>query len=221
MLESLKKLLFPELMDPQEDLTILKIDAENAYGEGLVTKLPFVREALEADLSAALAADPAAESREMVLQCYPGFYALMVHRLAYEVHREGLTMLSRIMAEQAHSCTGIDIHPAATIGSRFFIDHGTGVVIGETAVIGNDVKLYQGVTLGALSTNGGACLRGVKRHPTVEDGVTIYANATILGGNTVIGRGSVIGANTFITTSVPPETRVSIEPKLQLRQKEH
>jgi serine O-acetyltransferase len=143
---------------------------------------------------------------------YPGIQAITAHRFAHEFQARRVPMIPRIMAECAHNTTGIDIHPGATIGRRFFIDHGTGVVIGETTLIGDDVKLYQGVTLGALSMprdEAGALIRETKRHPTLENGVTIYAGATILGGNTVIGANSVIGANTWITESVPPNTRVS------------
>ncbi len=172
-------------------------------------ELPRIQELLELDLAAALAGDPAAENKEEIIACYPGFYAVTVHRLAHALRKLDVSLLPRIMAERAHAKTGIDIHPGAQIGSGFFIDHGTGVVIGETAVIGKNVRLYQGVTLGALSVRGGQSLRGQKRHPTVENDVTIYANATILGGETVIGHGSIIGANVFLTESVAPNTVVT------------
>ena len=149
---------------------------------------------------------------------YPSLHAVAIYRLAHELHELGVPLLPRIMTEHAHARTGIDIHPGATIGRRFFIDHGTGVVIGETTVIGDRVQLYQGVTLGALSFPRGAdgkLLRGQKRHPTIEDDVTIYAGATILGGETVIGRGSVIGGNVWLTESVPANTRVQIKPPAQ------
>ncbi|MGD8859853.1 MAG: serine acetyltransferase [Myxococcales bacterium] len=174
--------------------------------------IPRVREALSLDVQAAFDGDPAAESIEEIIFSYPGVQALTIHRLAHEFYKLGVPMVPRIMAEHGHSKTGIEIHPGADIGQSFFIDHGTGVVIGETAVIGRDVKIYQGVTLGALSVardEAGDVIRKLKRHPTIEDGVTIYSGATILGGDTVIGAGSIIGANTWITKSVPPGTRVT------------
>ena len=187
-------------------------------GQAFFGELPQVRALLRSDAQAAFDGDPAASGVEEILCCYPGFYAVTVHRLAHVLHGLGVSLLPRMMAEQAHSTTGIDIHPGARIGSSFFIDHGTGVVIGETAVIGSQVKLYQGVTLGGLSTRGGQSLRGIRRHPTLEDRVTVYANATILGGNTVIGHDCVIGASAFITESVAPCTAVSMKDReLQYR----
>ena len=174
-------------------------------------EIPQVRALVQTDVQAAFDGDPAATSKDEVIFCYPGLYAITVNRLAHELYRLEVPMIPRIMTEHAHGLTGIDIHPGATIGEYFFIDHGTGIVIGETTVIGQRVKIYQGVTLGGLSTRGGQTLRGVKRHPTIEDNVTIYANASILGGNTVIGRESVIGANAFITHSIPECTTVSIK----------
>jgi serine O-acetyltransferase len=150
--------------------------------------------------------DPAARGPEEVILCYPGFYAIMVHRLAHAIHLLGVPILPRILSETAHSRTGIDIHPGATIGRRFYIDHGTGIVIGETCVIGDDVTMYQGVTLGATFVR--KSLQGLKRHPTIEDGVVMYAGCTILGGDTVIGRGSTIGGNVWLTESVAPDTKV-------------
>ncbi len=180
--------------------------------------IPRLRAILRTDLEAAFDADPAATSREEIISCYPGFFAIAVHRLAHGLHALGVPLIPRVMAEYAHSVTGIDIHPGAAIGEAFFIDHGTGIVIGETTVIGRNVKIYQGVTLGGLSTRGGQALRGQKRHPTIEDRVTIYSGASILGGETVIGRDSVIGANAFITHSIPPCTRVTIKSQeLQIR----
>lgn len=173
-------------------------------------QLPELRQLLRSDLQAAFEGDPAAESREEILLAYPGLFALTAHRAAHFFYRQGVKILPRMMSEYAHSRTGIDIHPGAQIGSSFFMDHGTGIVIGETTVIGQHVKLYQGVTLGAISTRGGQRLKAVKRHPTIEDEVTIYAGATVLGGDTVIGRGSIIGANAFITSSVP-EKKISPE----------
>ena len=177
-------------------------------GKTFLLRLPAIRRALALDLQAFLAGDPAANEAREVLFCYPGFYAIMVQRLAHLLHSMGVPLLPRMMTELAHSKTGIDIHPGAVLGPAFFIDHGTGVVIGETTVIGAGVKLYQGVTLGALSTKHAPALRGVKRHPTLEDGVTVYAGASILGGNTVIGAGAVIGANAFVTGSVEPGATV-------------
>ena len=173
--------------------------------------IPRIRAVVQTDVEAAYDGDPAATSIDEIIFCYPGLYAITVNRLAHELYRLEVPMIPRIMTEHAHGLTGIDIHPGATIGEYFFIDHGTGIVIGETTVIGQRVKIYQGVTLGGLSTRGGQTLRGVKRHPTIEDNVTIYANASILGGNTVIGRESVIGANAFITHSIPECTTVSIK----------
>ncbi len=181
-------------------------------------RIPAVRHMLSTDVQAAFDSDPAAQSTDETVFSYPGLYAISVQRLAHEFYLLDVPLLPRIMTEHAHSLTGIDIHPGAKLGSRFFIDHGTGIVIGETAEIGDNVKLYQGVTLGALAPDFGQALRGRKRHPKIEDDVTIYAGATILGGETVIGRGSVIGGNVFITRSVPAHNRVSAEaPKLKYR----
>ena len=174
-------------------------------------RIPAVRATVQTDVEAAFSGDPAATSTDEIIFCYPGLFAITVYRLAHELYALGVPMLPRIMTEYAHGITGIDIHPGATIGRFFFIDHGTGIVIGETTVIGENVKIYQGVTLGGLSTRAGQGLRGKKRHPTIEDNVTIYANASILGGETVIGRDSVIGANAFITHSIPEGTTVSIK----------
>ena len=187
-------------------------------GLAFLREIPRVRAMLQTDLQAAFDGDPAAGSMAEILFAYPGMFAVFVYRLAHVLCTLEVPMLPRMMTEHAHSLTGIDIHPGATIGEYFFIDHGTGVVIGETTVIGNRVKLYQGVTLGALSTRGGQKLRGKRRHPTIEDDVTIYAGASVLGGDTVIGQGSVIGSNVFITKSVPPCTTVTIKSQeLHLR----
>jgi serine O-acetyltransferase len=184
-------------------------------------QIPALREILRLDVQAAYEGDPAVKNTDEVTFCYPGFEAVTIYRLAHELHRLQVPFIPRMMTEWAHSRTGIDIHPGATIGEYFFIDHGTGVVIGETCEIGNHVKLYQGVTLGALSfpTDGdGHVIRGMKRHPTIEDHVVIYANATILGGRTVVGHHSVIGSNVWLTRSVGPHTTVVLEkPKLQMR----
>jgi serine O-acetyltransferase len=186
--------------------------------DAFLQKLPEVRRILETDAQAAYEGDPAATSRMEVVMAYPGMYAVTVQRLAHELYRLRVPIIPRVMSELAHSKTGIDIHPGATIGERFFIDHGTGVVIGETTVIGSNVKIYQGVTLGALSPRKGQSLAGVKRHPTVCDNVTIYSGASILGGDTVIGEGAIIGGNSFITESVGENMRVSVKkPELIIK----
>ena len=172
-------------------------------------KLPHIRELLHTDIEAAFNGDPAALSRkEEIIVAYPFVETIAVQRLAHELYQKEIALIPRIMTEWAHGRTGIDLHPGARIGSYFFIDHGTGAVIGETSEIGNHVKLYQGVGLVARSLSGGQQLHGQKRHPTVEDHVTIYANATIVGGETVIGHGSTIGANVFLMQSVPPDSLV-------------
>ncbi|MDR2419094.1 MAG: serine acetyltransferase [Treponema sp.] len=176
-----------------------------------LSRLPEIREYLVTDVSAAFDGDPAAFSKDEIISSYPGIYAIMVYRLAHALCELGVPFIPRIMTEHAHSLTGIDIHPGAVIGHHFFIDHGTGIVIGETTIIGNHVKVYQGVTLGGLSTRGGQALKGTKRHPTIEDHVTIYSGASIFGGATIIGEGVVIGSNAFITKSVPEKTRVSVK----------
>ena len=173
--------------------------------------IPAVRAVAQTDVEAFYNGDPAAFSMEEIIFCYPGLFAITVYRLAHVLYSLGVPMLPRMMTEHAHSITGIDINPGATIGKHFFIDHGTGIVVGETTVIGDYVKINQGVTLGALTTRGGQSLRGKKRHPTIENNVTIYAGASILGGGTVIGRDSVIGSNVFITHSIPPCTTVSVK----------
>lgn len=177
-----------------------------AVSDAFYAELPDVLDRLCRDAEAIHRGDPAAESIDEVVLAYPGFYAIAVHRMAHVLYRLGVPLFPRIVSEYAHGRTGIDIHPGATIGDAFCIDHGSGVVIGETAVLGAHVKIYQGVTLGALSVD--KAMRNVKRHPTIEDHVVIYANATILGGDTVIGHDSVIGGNVWLTTSVPPHTRV-------------
>ena len=174
-------------------------------------KLPEIRDYVEMDLQAAYDGDPAASGKAEVIIAYPGLYAITVNRLAHALYQLNVPLIPRIMTEFAHSRTGIDIHPGAQIGRYFFIDHGTGIVVGETTVIGDNVKIYQGVTLGALSTRGGQKLHGKRRHPTIEDNVTIYAGASILGGDTVIGHDSVIGSNVFITHPIAPGTRISIK----------
>ncbi len=181
-------------------------------------ELPHVQKMLLKDVQAGFDGDPAAKSREEIIFSYPGFLAIYVYRLAHILYTSEVPFIPRIMTEYAHSSTGIDINPGATIGEYFFIDHGTGVVIGETTTIGNNVKLYQGVTLGALSTRMGQQLANVKRHPTIGDNVTIYSNSTVLGGETVIGENTIIGGNTFITESIPANTKVSAKsPELVIK----
>ncbi|MCQ2575362.1 MAG: serine acetyltransferase [Treponema sp.] len=174
----------------------------------LIEEIPEIRRRIQLDTIAAFNGDPAAKSNEEVILSYPGLEAITVHRLAHFLYKNGVPVIPRIMSEHVHGKTGIDIHPGATIGDSFFIDHGTGVVIGETCIIGNNVKVYQGVTLGALSVKKN--LQDKKRHPTIEDNVTIYAGATILGGDTVIGKGCTIGGNTWVTKSIPAGTVITI-----------
>jgi serine O-acetyltransferase len=183
-----------------------------SLAEQYLVALPSVRVLLQTDLNAHYEGDPAAFYKDIIVVAYPGFYAIVIYRLAHVLHQLGVPILPRMMTEFGHRETGIDIGAGATIGEAFFIDHGTGVVIGETAVIGNRVKIYQGVTIGAMSTSGGRKLVGVKRHPTIGDDVTIYAGASILGGETVIGSRSTIGSNAFLTESVEPDSRVSMKP---------
>lgn len=188
--------------------------------DAFLGRLPEVRRLLALDVKAGFDGDPAAASTDEVIFCYPGLDAIFIHRIAHELHILRVPLLPRIMSEYAHNETGIDIHPGATIGESFFIDHGTGLVIGETTIIGKHVRIYQGVTLGALTTRMVEALRGRKRHPTIEDDVTIYPNATILGGETVIGAGSTINGGVFLTASVPPGHTVSTEPPvLRLKEK--
>ena len=185
--------------------------------ERFISRLPYIQKMLLMDVQAGFDGDPAAKSKEDIIFSYPGLFAIYVYRIAHELYVQNVHFIPRIMTEYAHGKTGIDINSGANIGRYFFIDHGTGIVIGETTEIGDYVKLYQGVTLGALSTRKGQLLSGKKRHPTIGDHVTIYANSTILGGETVIGCDSIIGGNSFITESVPAHTRVSIKsPELTL-----
>ena len=181
-------------------------------------RLPELQQMLLKDVQAGFDGDPAAKSKEEIIFSYPGLFAIFVYRIAHELYIKNVPFIPRIMTEYAHSRTGIDINSGAVIGEYFFIDHGTGVVIGETTTIGNHVKLYQGVTLGALSTRSGQQLAGVKRHPTIEDNVTIYSGSTILGGETVIGSESIIAGGAFITSSVPPKTKVTVKnPELTFK----
>ena len=185
---------------------------------GFMDKLPELRDVLATDVQATFDGDPSASNKDEIVFSFPGIYAITIHRLAHELYLRSVPLIPRIMSEYAHNVTGIDIHPGAKIGSFFMIDHGTGVVIGETTEIGDHVKIYQGVTLGAISLKGGQSLHGKKRHPTIQDGVTISAGASILGGETVIGKGVVIGSNVFVTKSVPRGTKVSVKnPELTFK----
>ena len=191
---------YEELSERAEELTI-----------EFLARIPKIRALVNTDMQASFEGDPAAFNKAEIVLCYPGLLASTINRLAHELFLLGVPLIPRMMTEYAHSKTGIDIHPGATIGEYFFMDHGTGIVVGETSIIGKHVKIYQGVTIGALSTRGGQRLRGAKRHPTIEDNVTIYAGASILGGETTIGEGSVIGSNVFITSSVKPGSRISVK----------
>jgi len=194
--------------NPKENLASLncfKLAEKTAVS--LIEEIPEIRRKILLDTQALCKGDPAAKSNEEVILSYPGLEAILVYRIANFLFNNGVPIIPRIMTEHVHGKTGIDIHPGATIGESFFIDHGTGIVIGETCIIGNNVKIYQGVTLGALSVK--KTLQNKKRHPTIEDNVTIYANATILGGETIIGRGSIIGGNTWITESVPENSLIT------------
>jgi serine O-acetyltransferase len=176
----------------------------------LLNKIPELREKILLDVEAALSGDPAAKSSEEVILSYPGLEAIVIHRFAHELYKKDVPLIPRMMNEYIHRHTGIDIHPGASIGRRFFMDHGTGIVIGETTIIGDNVRVYQGVTIGALKVIKEEA--EVKRHPTIEDNVTIYSGATILGGKTVIGKNSIIGGNVWITTSQPEESRIYVKP---------
>jgi len=205
---------FSDDCDPDHDFETLG----QAKAILFLEEIPELRRTLALDAEAAVAGDPAVKTLDEVIFCYPGLEAVTVYRIAYVLHGLGVPLIPRMMTEWAHGQTGIDIHPGATIGKHFFIDHGTGVVVGETTRIGNNVRLYQGVTLGAKAPRHGEPLRGKKRHPTIEDDVTIYAGATILGGDTVIGAGTIIGGNVWLTSSVPPRSRVMVDaPRQSMR----
>ena len=198
------------LSDEYENSADVLKEAERLSLE-FVKRIGKIREYILTDVQAAYDGDPAAFSKDEIIYSYPGLFAILVNRIAHELFLLNVPVIPRMMTEYAHSETGIDIHPGASIGKYFFIDHGTGIVIGETTVIGNNVKIYQGVTLGALSTRGGQALKRKKRHPTIEDNVTIYSGASILGGDTVIGKDVVIGGNAFITRTVPDGAKVSVK----------
>ena len=215
--DSLKEQIEIAILYQGEEKEKAQLRAEEITGR-FVKRLPEIQKMLLKDVQAGFDGDPAAKSKEEIIFSYPGFYAIYVYRIAHELYLEKVPFIPRIMSEFAHGKTGIDINPGATIGEYFFIDHGTGVVIGETTKIGNNVKIYQGVTLGALSTRMGQQLAEVKRHPTIEDHVTIYSNSSVLGGETVIGENTIIGGNTFITESIPANTKVSAKsPELVIK----
>lgn len=233
--DGLLGLLFPQLTEQsgataeeiQASLTLLQRDLRELLGpleapagaakvaRSFVKALPDLHEHIRLDAEAIMAGDPAAESLDEVISAYPGFLAIAIHRVAHEIRRLKVRVLPRLLAEVAHTRTGIDIHPGAKIGRALCIDHGTGLVIGETAVIGDEVKLYQGVTLGALSVAKAAA--GTKRHPTIGDRVVIYANATVLGGDTVVGHDSLVGGNVWLTNSVPPHSLVYQSSQVKVR----
>jgi serine O-acetyltransferase len=217
--QQIARALRHEFCETQKDTDFEAVAQQKAVE--FLKRLPALRQVLEKDAQAAFEGDPAAKGYHEIVFCYPGLEAITVYRIAHELLRIGVPYIPRIMTEVAHSKTGIDIHPGASIGEGFFIDHGTGVVIGETCEIGKNVKLYQGVTLGALSfprDPHGNIIRGKKRHPTLEDDVVVYANATILGGDTVIGHHAIIGSNVWLTHSVEPYTSVLLEkPSLRLK----
>lgn len=238
LIEKVLALLFPHFAE-RMDCSSVGIRSEVAVVEAVLTRaldtlaprypglspdmpqrfmeqLPELYAWLRQDAEAINEADPAARNVDEVILTYPGFYAIAIYRIAHALHGLGFPLLPRLLTELAHQRTGVDIHPGATIGRRFVIDHGTGVVIGETTLIGNGVKIYQGVTLGALQVQKG--LADKKRHPTIEDDVVVYANATILGGSTVVGRGSIIAGNAFITHSIPPESMVTRRSEVRHRE---
>lgn len=208
---------FGEKVDKENEEVIIK---SRNYTLEFIREIPTIQENILKDVKAEFDGDPAARDMYDVILSYPGLFAIFIYRYAHKLYEMGVPYVPRIMAEYAHSMTGIDINPGADIGAYFCIDHGTGVVIGETTTIGEHVKIYQGVTLGALSTRKGQALSGIKRHPTIEDNVVIYANATILGGDTVVGENSVVAGNTFVTSSIPKNTRVQATmPELKLQTK--
>lgn len=199
---------YDALLERAEEITI-----------GFIEKIPDIQDMLLKDVEAEFNGDPAAKNMQDIILSYPGLYAIFVYRYAHELYLRDVPYIPRIMTEYAHGKTGIDINPGATIGEYFCIDHGTGIVIGETTTIGAHVKLYQGVTLGALSTRKGQALSGVKRHPTIEDNVVIYSNTTILGGETIVGENAVVAGNSFVTKSIPANAKVSsMQPQLEIKQ---
>ena len=227
LMTGVKDFVFPHYSDtdPADARRIiaehLEAMTDRGIAEAFLLALPEIQRLLGTDVEAIAGADPSADSIQEIVYCFPAVTAMLHYRTAHELHRLGVPVIPRMITEHAHSVTGIDIHPGARLGRYFFIDHGTGIVIGETSAIGEHVKIYQGVTLGALSTRGGQQLKNLKRHPTIEDDVTIYSGASILGGETVISGGVVIGGNAFVTKSVPEQTRVSAKmPELQFKRNE-
>ena len=194
----------------KDDYLRIEEKAQNVCLEFIKT-IPKILKDIKTDIQASYNSDPAANSVAEIVFSYPGLYATIVNRIAHQLYVMDVPLIPRMMAEYAHSITGIDIHPGASIGKSFFIDHGTGIVIGETTIIGNNVKIYHNVTLGAISTKGGQLLKGIKRHPTIKDNVVIYSGVSILGGGTVVGKNVVIGSGSFITESIPENTKVNIK----------
>ena len=227
--EQYSALLMERIFDDLSGQIALTMDEGEANRERaeeitaqLFARMPEIQRMLQKDLDAFFDGDPAAHNREEVVLSYPGFFAIFIYRIAHELYNMGVSMIPRIMTEYAHAGTGIDINPGATIGEYFFIDHGTGIVVGETSIIGDNVKMYQGATLGALSPAGMRSVPGERRHPKVGNNVTIYAGSTLLGGATEIGDNVVIGGNAFLTSSVEPNTTVSIKkPEMSFRDKNH
>lgn len=212
-----------EILQEQFDQIIAPLCADHTMPccemtERFFEEIPLIYTRLMQDAEMYRKSDPASYSMEEIILCYPGFYAVMIYRFANMLYKLGIPVLPRVISEYAHSQTGIDIHPGATIGRKFYIDHGTGIVIGETTIIGNNVKIYQGVTLGATFVD--KCLCGVRRHPKIEDNVIIYAGSTILGGNTVIGRNTIIGGNVWLTESVPANSKVYHRPEIIIKDSE-
>lgn len=217
LLITLSKNYFGKKKIDVKDLFLKCIDNNEEKAKLFISELPNIEKDLKKDLKFYMESDPAADSEEEILIAYPGYKAIMYHRVAHELYKLGYKVQARIINEEVHFLTGIDIHPGAEIKSPFFIDHGTGIVIGETAQIGSYVKMYQGVTLGALSLAKGQLLRGTKRHPTIKDHVTIYSGVSILGGNVVVNENVVIGSNVFVLESIPANSRVTmVKPELQI-----
>ena len=235
IIQNLFKLIYPKVLKNKKESTkilklevlsmleseIQKVKSDSLCAVKFLKKIPYIKKKMKDDLIATLQADPAANSIEEIIVSYPGIYAITIYRIAHELYLLDVPFIPRMLSELAHNKTGIDIHPGASIGHSFFIDHGTGIVIGETTIIGNRVKIYQGVTLGALSLEKGQELKGKKRHPTIQDDVVIYANATILGGNTIIGKNVTIGSNVFILESIKANMKVLLKrPDLILKEKD-
>ncbi len=231
IIESLKRAIYPCVFGDSNDLDDEKaqikflylkyISKDESKADEFLNEALSLKETYDQDAEAIFAGDPAADSLEEIISVYPGFTAIFYHRIAHILYKQNFQTAARLISEEAHFMTGIDIHPGATIGHHFMIDHGTGIVIGETTTIGDYCRMYQGVTLGALSLSGGHSLHGVKRHPTIGNHVTIYSGASILGGDAIIGNHVIIGSNVFLTKSIPDYTRVTIqEPNLVIMKRE-